>query len=350
MVEAICSEVCSHNVFIDNDRGEMVCENCGIVLDKVYRNSSYLYYESSDTSSISKQYLSQGDDLHFVGGNLGTRIISLRDASNKSLDPNALKKFKRLKKENDYFKKKSDCKRERIFTVLNQICDVLALPLNIRRSAAYLYRKIDPDIIINHVSCIGFCLWVAIRTEKNLTTLREVLSSFKERGSRVNKRSLIRDSCIYVQHLYEKGVKKSEPKTPFDYMPRLIGILSNNYQFLEKRLKNKNINIYKNARAYLIELEKLTYMCLDKLAFQLRLYAPHPFNYGAALIYFTDRLLALENNHKPVLTQEIFAKLTKVKAYTLRDLYVKRFKHYYLKEEERKSTIRIGKNSFQGSI
>ena len=338
--EHILYQECQHNPLISN--GSVVCQECGFILDRDYRNTNFVLGTNVNDGmrNISKQYVSIGDDLSHIG-RLGSQIgrnkkFNIKDSANKSLAPDLQKKFKRLRTRAQYISIKGNETIYRIFSILNSVSSSLNLPEHIRKTAAYYYRKLIKKERINNISCICFCLWNAIRIFKAPVTLKEVIDIFRKIGHRISTHLIIRDGCLYIQYLYEEGIKKTTPKLPIDYLPRLFGMLRQKSNIIEERISYKNIYFYKDITLYYSELETLAMKISNQLEFQLALFSPHPFNYASSLIYFADKLLSLKNNHRPVLTQRIVSKLSKVAIYSIRDLYISMFKQYYLKEKNRR--------------
>ena len=81
---------------------EEICKECGLVLDNIYRESSYIFNELNHKSSLNKQYVALGERTDFIGG-LGTFIgyensKYLKDKAGKLLPPHEQKLYRRLKK------------------------------------------------------------------------------------------------------------------------------------------------------------------------------------------------------------------------------------------------------------
>ncbi|GAI62254.1 unnamed protein product, partial [marine sediment metagenome] len=65
-----CSE-CGGSVITNSF--EMICKECGLVLDKIYKDSSYIFNEVNAKNSLNKQYVALGERTDYIGG-LGTFI------------------------------------------------------------------------------------------------------------------------------------------------------------------------------------------------------------------------------------------------------------------------------------
>ena len=119
-----CPE-CGGNILLTSF--EKICQECGLVVDKFFKESSYLFNEVIKKSNLSKQYVALGERTDFIGG-LGSFIDYenskyLRDKSGKLLSPNEQRLFRRLKKNYSQFLRIKNHETEyRIFNILNKIC------------------------------------------------------------------------------------------------------------------------------------------------------------------------------------------------------------------------------------
>jgi transcription initiation factor TFIIIB Brf1 subunit/transcription initiation factor TFIIB len=302
---------------------EVICKNCGLVLDSIYKESSYVVNDSSDKNSLNKQYVAIGERTDFIGG-LGTFIDYensryLKDNSGRLLSPNEQKLYRRLKRNYSQFLRiKSHETEYRIFNILNKITIYLNLNKNIKNNAAYYYKKIiksEPKVI-NNISLIAFCIFYAVRKEYHNApiTIIEIANAFQNFGHRVNPRLILRDGLRYKKYLY----KKVEPHKSEDYLVRLLNDVIN-HNHIEIRLEKKGLKWNKN------EYENhLTSKCREilKSLSKWERGGRNPFILTGAIIYLADKLLAKELNQKAVLTQKLISEATNIAEYSIRDHYV----------------------------
>ena len=312
---------------------EKTCKECGLVLNELFGESSYLINDKNIKSNLNKQYVAMGDRPNFVGG-LGTYIDYensryLKDKFGKLLPPNEQKLFRRLKKNYSQFIRIKNHETEyRIFNILNKVSIYLNINKNIRDSAAYFYKKIvkNEKKVINNISLIAFCIFYAARKESHNApiNINEITKAFQNYGHRVNPRLILRDGIIYKKHLKNK----SAPHKSEDYITRLINDVINDKE-LEKRLLKKEILWAKNVFQI-----RLTIKCreiLKSLTIQRR-GGRNPFILTGAIIYLADKMLAKEYNQKAILTQKIISEATKIAEYSIRDHYVNLLKPLYIKK------------------
>ncbi|TFF85349.1 MAG: hypothetical protein EU518_01325, partial [Promethearchaeota archaeon] len=170
-VEGICPECGGSTIIMSR---EIVCGDCGLVIDKIFKDSSYSFKTDNRNNNLSKQYVALGNRTDFVGG-LGSFIgyektKLFKDKSGNLLSPNDQRLYRRLKKNYSKFLRIKNHETEyRIFNILNKISIYLDLNKNIRNNAAYYYKKIikNDNEIINNISLIAFCIFLAAREENH---------------------------------------------------------------------------------------------------------------------------------------------------------------------------------------
>ncbi|MFX0032680.1 MAG: hypothetical protein ACFE8E_07395 [Candidatus Hodarchaeota archaeon] len=324
-----CPE-CNGNVILTSH--EQVCKECGLIIDQLYVETSYLFDNHLSNNTLNKQYVALGERTDFVGG-LGTFIDYesskyLKDTSGRLLPPNEQTLYRRLKKNYAQFLRIKNHETEyRIFNILNKITTYLNLNKNIRNNAAYYYKKIikKEKRVINNISLIGFCIFYAAREELhnapiNITELSEAFQNF---GHRVNPRLILRDGLKYKIHLK----KNATPHTSEDYLIRLIDQVIN-HKDLDSRLESKGCLWDKSE--YRMKLINKSQKILRQLSSWDR-GGRNPFILTGAIIYLADKLLAEKNRYKSILTQKLISDSTKIAEYSIRDHYVNLLKPLFKK-------------------
>ncbi|MFX1233176.1 MAG: hypothetical protein ACFFBY_01350 [Promethearchaeota archaeon] len=323
-----CPE-CYGNVILTSH--EQICQDCGLIIDQLYTESSYLFDSHSNNNNLNKQYVALGERTDFVGG-LGTFIDYesskyLKDTSGRLLPPNEQTLYRRLKKNYTQFLRIRNHETEyRIFNILNKITTYLNLNKNIRNNAAYYYKKIlkKEKKVINNISLIGFCIFYAARRELHNApiNINELSEAFKNFGHRVNPRLILRDGLRYKIHLNNN----TTPHKSEDYLIRLIDQVVN-HNDLELRLKTKGCTWKKGE--YRMKLINESQKILLKLTSWDR-GGRNPFILTGAVIYLADKLLAEQFNHKSILTQKLISDSTNIAEYSIRDHYVNLLKPLFL--------------------
>ena len=314
-----------------NTSHEMICKECGLVLDKILKESTYSFNTRDIKGNLSKQFVAIGNRSDFIGG-LGTFIDYenskyLKDKFGKLLPPQEQKLFRRLKKNYSQFLRIKNHETEyRIFNILSKISIYLSLNKNIRNNAAYYYKKIikHEQKVINNISLIAFCIFYAARKENHNApiTINEISQAFQNFGHRVNPRLILRDGVRYKKYLS----KKSIPHQSEDYLIRLINDIFIQ-EDLGERLIRKNILWTKDE--FQNKLNQKCRQILNTLTPWHR-GGRNPFILTGAVIYLADKLLARENNHKAILTQKLISDATNIAEYSIRDHYVNLLKPIFL--------------------
>ncbi|MFX0042021.1 MAG: hypothetical protein ACFE8L_03830 [Candidatus Hodarchaeota archaeon] len=310
---------------------EQICNECGLVVNRFFRESSYIFDDIKKLNNLSKQYVALGERTDFIGG-LGSFIDYenskyLKDKSGKLLPPNEQKLYRRLKKNYSQFLRIKNHETEyRVFNILNKVSLYLNFNKNIRNSAAYYYKKIlkQEEKVINNISLIAFCIFYAARKENQNApiTINEISETFQSFGHRVNPRLILRDGLKYKKHLSTD----SAPHRSEDYLIRLINDVIN-HKDLENRMVKKGVTWLKKEYQTI-----LTIKCreiLKQLSYWKR-GGRNPFILTGAVIYLADKLVAKENKQKSILTQKMISEATKIAEYSIRDHYVNLLKPQFI--------------------
>ena len=311
---------------------ERTCKKCGLVIEECFRESSYTFSEANNQKNLSTQYVALGERTDFIGG-LGTFIDYenskyLKDKSGKLLPPSEQRLFRRLKKNYSQFLRIKNHETEyRIFNILNKIALYLGLNKNMRNNAAYCYKKIirNEKKVINNISLIAFCIFYAARSESQNApiTINEISMAFQNYGHRVSPRLILRDGITYKHHL----TNEATPHRSEDYLIRLIDETIN-HKDLNDRLIKKGIEWSTGEYQRMLTIKSREIM--KRLTMALR-GGRNPFILTGAIIYLADKLIALENHQKTILTQKMISEATKIAEYSIRDHYVNLLKPIFIK-------------------
>jgi transcription initiation factor TFIIIB Brf1 subunit/transcription initiation factor TFIIB len=315
----LCPE-CSGTLVLHS--GEFVCSNCGLVVSKQYLAPVFKINQDNISTSQYKHYVALGKRMHIVDGmgsyidfqrtpffydGQGTPLSSDRQALYRKLKFRYSLRLRIDKKESDYRALKS----------LNHVASMLQISDSIRDRAAYIYQKAVKKIdkkISNHIVLIAACLFFAIREYKELApvTIQEVTQSFKKLGHRINVKKVIRTALelrsLFIQE--HPKIRKSE-----EYLHRIISDVVSS-SIIERRLKERDLTTedYRNL------LTQKSYSILTKID-SINRGGRNPYIFAVSTIYCADRLLSKKIAKKPILTQKILAKITKVAEYSIRDHY-----------------------------
>ncbi|MFB0560456.1 MAG: hypothetical protein ACETWM_04355 [Candidatus Lokiarchaeia archaeon] len=237
----------------------------------------------------------------------GTPLSSNKQALYRKLKFRYSLRLRIDKRESDYRALKS----------LNHVTSILQISDSIRDRAAYLYQKAVKKInkkISNHIVLVAACLFFAIREYKELApvTIQEVTQSFKKLGHRISVKKVIK-TALELRSLFiykHPEIRKSE-----DYLHRIISDIISS-PIIKQRLKERGFvtEDYRNL------LTQKSYSILHKID-NINRGGRNPYIFAVSTVYCADRIISKKIAKKPILTQKILAKITKVAEYSVRDHY-----------------------------
>ncbi len=300
--------------------GHLVCTECGLVTSREFVAPTYtLGDEPSGDHPDVAMYASLGSRLHIVDG-LGSYIgfhkeRYFRDAHGRTLSAATQHRFTRLKTVYGARIRMGDEEtRYRTLRTLNRVVQILMLGKSVRDRAAYIYKKVIADgriTITNNILVIAVCLLASVREFKDEApvTLEEIATAFMKCGHRINVRAIIHEALRLKIALGQSP----NIRRPEDYIPRVLSMLLNHPRVLDKiRVRGWDPSTYEN------HLRDKMHSVIRAVPVSKR-GGRNPFIFAVSVAYAGDRLVASENNTRPVLTQKLTASATNVAEYSIRD-------------------------------
>jgi len=219
--ELACPE-CGGNVVADEERGETVCTECGLVVEEgeIDRGPEWRAFDSQEKDEKSRVGAPTTNMMHDKG--LSTNIDWRdKDAYGNSLDAKQRQKMQRLRKWNERFRTR-DSKERNLKQALGEIdrmASALGLPENVRETASVIYRRaLDENLLpgrsIEGVSTAS--VYAAARQAGVPRSLDEITDV-----SRVEKSEIARTYRYVVREL---GLEV-KPADPESYVPRFASDL-----------------------------------------------------------------------------------------------------------------------------
>ncbi|MHC3439749.1 transcription initiation factor IIB [Natrialbaceae archaeon A-gly3] len=211
-----CPE-CSGNLIVDDEHGETVCEDCGLVVeeDSVDRGPEWRAFDAAEKNEKSRVGAPTTNTMHDKG--LSTNIDwRNKDAYGNSLDSRQREKMQRLRKWNERFRTR-DSKERNLKQALGEIdrmASALGLPNNVRETASVIYRRALNEDLLPGRSIEGVstsCVYAAARQAGVPRSLDEIADV-----SRVEKNEIARTYRYVVREL---GLEV-QPADPESYVPR----------------------------------------------------------------------------------------------------------------------------------
>jgi transcription initiation factor TFIIB len=219
--EAVCPE-CSGTLVTDTERGETVCEDCGLVVseDEIDPGPEWRAFDAKEKDEKSRVGAPTTNMMHDKG--LSTNIgWQDKDAYGNSLSSRQREKMQRLRTWNERFRTR-DSKERNLKQALGEIdrmASALGLPESVRETASVIYRRaLDEDLLpgrsIEGVSTAS--LYAAARQAGNPRSLDEI-----DAVSRVEKDEIARTYRYIVRELN----LEIQPADPESYVPRFASDL-----------------------------------------------------------------------------------------------------------------------------
>jgi Transcription initiation factor IIB (TFIIB) len=220
--ETLSCPECDGQVITDEEHGETVCADCGLVVeaDSVDRGPEWRAFDSREKDEKSRVGAPTTNTMHDKG--LSTNIDWRdKDAYGRSLGARQRQKMQRLRKWNERFRTR-DSKERNLKQALGEIdrmASALGLPENVRETASVIYRRaLDEDLLpgrsIEGVSTAS--LYAAARQAGTPRSLDEIAGV-----SRVEKDEIARTYRYVVRELK----LEIQPADPESYVPRFASDL-----------------------------------------------------------------------------------------------------------------------------
>ena len=220
--EGLSCPECDGHVITDEEHGETVCADCGLVVeaDAVDRGPEWRAFDASEKDEKSRVGAPTTNTMHDKG--LSTNIDWRdQDAYGRSLGSRQRQKMRRLRKWNERFRTR-DSKERNLKQALGEIdrmASALGLPDNVRETASVIYRRaLDEDLLpgrsIEGVATAS--LYAAARQAGTPRSLDEISNV-----SRVGKDEVARTYRYVVRELK----LEIQPADPESYVPRFASDL-----------------------------------------------------------------------------------------------------------------------------
>lgn len=284
-----CPECESANLVADEERGETVCEECGLVVDEdtIDRGPEWRAFDSAERDEKSRVGAPTTNLMHDKG--LSTNIgWQDKDAYGNSLSSGQRQKMQRLRTWNERFRTR-DSKERNLKQALGEIdrmASALGLPESVRETASVIYRRALEDDLLPGRSIEGIAtaaLHAAARMAQVPRSIDEVA-----RVSRVGEDEFERAYRYIVRELS----LEIQPADPSEYVPRFSSDLT-----LPKETERTARKLISNAKEQNVHSGK------------------SPVGLAAAALYAAAQLTNTE------LTQAEVSEVTDISEVTIRNRY-----------------------------
>jgi len=234
-----CPECSSRNLLHNYKRGELVCHECGLVVDSDFidQGPEWRGFDHDQRMKRSRVGAPMTYTIHDKG--LSTMIDwRNRDSYGKSISSKSRAQLHRLRKWQRRIRVSNSTERNLAFALseLDRMASALGLPRNVRETAAVVYRKaVDMNLIRGRSieGIAGSALYAACRQCNVPRTLDEIAEV-----SRINRKEIGRTYRFISRKLGLKLI----PTSPIDYIPRFCSGLN-----LHAEVQSKSVEILRQA-------------------------------------------------------------------------------------------------------
>ena len=235
----ICPECSSQNLIHDYEKAELVCGDCGLVIDAdfVDEGPEWRAFDHDQRMKRSRVGAPMTYTIHDKG--LSTMIDwRNKDSYGKSISSKNRAQLYRLRKWQRRIRVSNATERNLAFALseLDRMASALGLPRTVRETASVIYRKAVDKNLIRGRSIEGVAaaaLYASCRQCNVPRTLDEI-----EEVSRVSRKEIGRTYRFISRELSLKLM----PTSPIDYVPRFCSGLS-----LKGSVQSKSVEILRQA-------------------------------------------------------------------------------------------------------
>ena len=221
--ERVCPECESTSLTNSADQGELVCEDCGLILevDNIDRGPEWRAFNHGERQNKSRVGAPTTQTMHDKG--LTTQISwQNKDAYGRSLSSEKRSQMNRLRKWQERARTKDAGERNLQFALseTDRMASALGVPRSVREVASVIYRRALSEDLIRGRSIEGVAtsaLYAACRKEGIPRSLEEVAQV-----SRVGRKEIGR-TYRYTSQELDLGMK---PVAPQKYVPRFCSELN----------------------------------------------------------------------------------------------------------------------------
>lgn len=220
--ERVCTECESGSLIKSDDRGELVCNHCGLIVEEpnIDHGPEWRAFNHSERQNKSRVGSPITQTMHDKG--LTTQIDwKDTDASGRSLSADKRNQMRRLRKWQERIRTKDAGERNlrHALSEIDRMASALGIPRSVREVASVIYRRALSENLIRGRSIEGVatgCLYAACRKEGIPRSLEEVAEV-----SRVERKEIGRTYRYVSQSL---GLEM-KPVDPQEYVPRFCSKL-----------------------------------------------------------------------------------------------------------------------------
>ncbi|MXR19883.1 transcription initiation factor IIB [Halobacterium bonnevillei] len=287
--ESLTCPECSGRVVNDEEHGETVCADCGLVIeeDGIDRGPEWRAFDSAEKDQKSRVGAPTTNMMHDKG--LSTNIgWQDKDAYGNSLSSNQRQKMQRLRKWNERFRTRNSKERnlKQALGEIERMASALGLPKEVRETASVIYRRALSEDLLPGRSIEGVATSALYASARQMQTPRSI-----DEVANVSRIDAMEFKRTYRYIVRELGLEVA-PADPASYVPRFASELD-----LPDEVERRARELLDNAKEDGVTSGK------------------SPVGLAAAAIYAASLL----TNHK--VTQSEVSDVTDVSEVTIRNRY-----------------------------
>ncbi len=277
LTHASCPECESKNLVMDIEMGELVCGNCGLVIEEDVLDQGAEWRAFTNQERAARARVGVPTRYYSSDKGLSTVIRIARDAFGRPLSPEVRYQMWRLRRWQlrSIFGASKDRNLSQAMDELERLSEKLNMPSSVREMAAVIYRKaLDKDLIRGRciAAIVAGALYAACRFTRTPRTLKEITEASTRSQKEVSR----------AYRLVVKDLEMEMPvDDPLDYATKIAekAGVSSNVEGLAiqiiREAKKKNATMGKDpsglaaAALYIaskLEKEKITQKRLAKAA------------------------------------------------------------------------------------
>lgn len=244
----LCPECNNENLILDESRGEIICNECGLVLKQRVIDSGPEWRAFSSEEARKKVRVGAPTTLTLHDKGLSTMIgWRNKDAYGKQISPKMKAEVYRLKKWNVRTRTNRSIDRNLAYAMneLDRFSSQLNLSKELKESAAYIYRKMAHKNLIRGRS-IEAMLIASVYLSCRIKNIPKTIDDFIEFAS-VDKKKIARCYRLILRELKIN----IEVSSPINFVPRFCAELK-----LSGRTQNRAALILNLAKKYRITVGK----------------------------------------------------------------------------------------------
>jgi len=230
-----CPDCGSVNLYYDDQKGEVICNDCGLVVEEKLVDTSQEMQGSSDSGEKKGRSGAPLSEQKFDKG-LTTNVGEISDIY--KLGSSETRKFLRLKKWQERVSTSIERNLRLAMAELRRVASFLNLPSVVRDEASRIYNFVLQRGLVrgrSMESVIAACIYAACRSYNIPRTLDEISNA-----SDVERKEIGRTYRFIVR----KMGMKATPSSPKDYISRFASVLH-----LSPKTQNEALKILKKAES-----------------------------------------------------------------------------------------------------